>query len=167
MKPEDFAGATPELDLEDYFAGKTRAWGIFEDRFGTLRRQFTVDITGTVEGDTLTLVEDFVYADGEIDQRIWTITRTGPHTVEGRADDVIGVAKGTIYGNALNWVYTLNLKVGSGTWAVRFDDWMYLQPGGVMINRARVSKWGIDLGEVTLSFFKEQGQDHTDGKQSQ
>jgi len=53
MKPEDFAGKTPTLDLFAYFEGKTQAWGIFEDRFGTLRREFYVDITGTVDGDTL------------------------------------------------------------------------------------------------------------------
>lgn len=26
--------------------------------------------------------------------------------------------------------------------------------GQVMLNRARMSKWGIDLGQVTLSFYK-------------
>ena len=34
MKIEDFAGTEPEFVLEDYFAGHTRAWGMFEDRFG-------------------------------------------------------------------------------------------------------------------------------------
>ncbi len=38
---------------------------------------------------------------------------------------------------------------------MKFDDWMFLQPGGVVINRARVSKWGIDIGEVTLFFSKD------------
>ena len=34
MKPSNFANETPKFVLEDYFDGKTRAWGIFEDRFG-------------------------------------------------------------------------------------------------------------------------------------
>ena len=55
MKPEDFKDATPKLVLEDYFAGQTRAWGMFEDRFGSVRRQFSVDITGTWDGETLIL----------------------------------------------------------------------------------------------------------------
>ena len=38
------------------------------------------------------------------------------------------------------------------TLAVHFDDWMYLQPDGVLLNRAYVSKWGIDIGSVTLAF---------------
>ena len=66
MKPTDFKESTPALVIEDYFAGETRAWGLFEDRFGTLRRQFTVDITGTWDGDQLVLDERFRYSDGDL-----------------------------------------------------------------------------------------------------
>jgi hypothetical protein len=37
---------------------------------------------------------------------------------------------------------------------VHFNDWMFLQPSGVLLNRARVSKFGITIGEVTLAFMK-------------
>lgn len=154
MKPQDFKGQEPRLVLEEYFAGTTQAWGIFEDRFGNLRRQFTVDITGDWNGETLTLTEDFLYSDGETEQRIWRIRKIDDHRYEGRAGDVIGTADGSVYGNALNWSYDMMLPVGDNTWKVAFDDWMFLQPGGVLINRAKVSKWGILLGEVTLSFSK-------------
>ena len=157
MNPEDFAGTEPNLVLEEYFAGQTRAWGIFEDRFGNLRRQFTVDITGTWDGEELVLDEHFHYSDGEKDRRIWRIGRLDEHTYEGRADDVIGVAEGTAYGNAVNWRYEIDLKVGDGSWRVRFNDWMFLQPNGVLINRARVKRWGFDIGEVTLTFMKLNG----------
>ena len=70
MKPRDFAGQGPALDIFRYFRGETRAWGLFEDRFGAVRRQFRVDVTGTVDGDLLTLDERFVYNDGETDRRI-------------------------------------------------------------------------------------------------
>tara|TARA_B110000967_G_scaffold206860_1_gene254658 strand:- start:269 stop:751 length:483 start_codon:yes stop_codon:yes gene_type:complete len=154
MRPENFKDSEPKLVLFDYFKGKTSAWGIFEDRFGNVRRQFQVDIEGQVKGNEITLDERFQYDDGEKDQRIWQIRKTGDHTFEGTADDVIGIAKGTVQGNALNWTYDLNLKVGDTSYKVHFDDWMLLQPGGVMINRARLSKWGVDIGEVTLFFKK-------------
>jgi hypothetical protein len=157
MKPQDFKGREPKLNLFDYFKGKTSAWGIFEDRFGNVRRQFQVDILGRVEGNELTLDERFNYTDGEIDQRIWRIRKTGDQTFEGEADDVIGTATGRVQGNALNWAYDLNLKVGDGSYKVHFDDWMFLQSGGVMINRARLSKWGFEIGEVTLFFTKPAG----------
>ncbi|MFN5551842.1 MAG: DUF3833 family protein, partial [Hyphomonadaceae bacterium] len=38
------AKAPQQLVLEDYFKGKTTAWGVFQDRNGTLIRQFKVDI---------------------------------------------------------------------------------------------------------------------------
>ena len=154
MKPTDFKDSMPRLEIEKYFAGKTQAWGIFEDRFGKLRRQFTVDITGTWDGKELTLVEQFQYRDGEQDDRIWRITKTGDHTYEGQADDIIGVAKGESYGNSLNWQYDMDLKIGDSTVQVHFNDWMYLQPSGVLLNRARVTKLGIEIGSVTLSFLK-------------
>jgi Protein of unknown function (DUF3833) len=157
MNPRDFKDAEPRLTIEEYFAAETRATGIFEDRFGRLRRQFTVEITGTRDGDTLVLDERFKYSDGETEQRIWNIRKTGPHSYEGRANDVIGVAYGEAYGNALNWRYDVHLKIGGGTLRVHFDDWMFLQPSGVLINRARVSKFGIEIGQVTLAFVKPAG----------
>ena len=156
MKPQDFADQKPDLLLEEYFNGTTRAWGLFEDRFGNVRRQFTVDIAGSWDGTTLTLDEHFVYADGETDRRVWTIEKTGPHSYQGRAGDVIGVANGQRHGNALNWRYDVNLKIGGRAWRVTFDDWMFLQPDGVLLNRARVSKWGVEIGEVTLVFVRPQ-----------
>lgn len=152
MKIEDFAGRTPELKLETYFAGKTRAWGIFEDRFANLRREFTVDIEGTWDGRELVLDERFDYTDGEKDRRVWRLTQTAPGVWEGRTEEAIGVAQGRAAGNAFNFRYDINLKMGSGRMKVHFDDWMYLQPDGVLINRAYVTKWGIDVGSVTLTF---------------
>lgn len=154
MKASDFEGTEPRFRIEEYFLGETRAWGIFEDRFGNLRRQFVVDITGTMEGDEIVLDERFKYADGETDQRIWRIRKLDEHTYEGTAGDIIGVATGESYGNALNWSYDMDLAIGDSSLRVHFNDWMFLQPDGVVLNRAKVSKWGIAIGEVTLSFSK-------------
>lgn len=154
MKPEDFKGREPKLALEDYFLGKTKAWGLFHDRFGNLQRQFEVEIDGTYEGDLLTLIEDFRYDDGETEQRIWRIQKIDAHSYIGKADGVIGTAQGRAYGNAVNWVYRFALKVGESTWSVTFDDWLYLQSDEVMINKAEVSKFGFVIGEVTLVFRK-------------
>lgn len=156
MKAEQFAETTPPLEFFDYFEGETKAWGIFEDRFGNLRRQFEVTIIGTVEGETLTLDENFVYRDGETDRRVWTIQREKEHHYSGTAGDIIGTAKGILYGNALNWRYDMDLKVGESVWRVGFDDWLFRQPGDVIINRATVTRWGFTIGTVTLFFKKDE-----------
>jgi hypothetical protein len=67
---------------------------------------------------------------------------------------VIGQAQGQVAGNALNWSYTLALPVDGTTYHVQFNDWMYLMDNKVMLNKAQMSKFGIYLGEVTLSFYK-------------
>lgn len=155
MKPEDYANTTPALDLEAYFTGDVRAWGLFQDRFGKVRRQFTVDIRGYVEDDELVLEEDFVYLDGEKDRRVWRLRRLDEHTYEGRAADVDGVAVGKLYGQAFNFRYVLNLPIGTRVVKVNFDDWMFMHEDGVLVNRAVMSKFGIRLGEVTLFFQKQ------------
>ena len=57
-------------------------------------------------------------------------------------------------GNAFNWRYTLKLPVDGSVYEVQFDDWMYLMDERVMLNKAVMSKFGITLGEVTLSFYR-------------
>lgn len=151
---EDFTASPRELLLEEYFLGETTAYGVFEDRFGKVRRSFKVDITGTVENDVLTLDERFIYDDGERDTRVWSIDILGDGNYRGTAGDVPGWAQGRVIGNAFNWKYKVDLKVGDSIWNVGFDDWMYLLEDGVLINRAYVTRFGIRIGEVTIAFQK-------------
>lgn len=152
MSVLDYADTEPHFDLFEYFNGTSHATGVFLGRDGSLKRQFTVAIQGTIAGNQLTLVEDFDYDDGEQSQRIWVIEQTGPGEYSGRADDVIGTATGTAAGAVLNWQYDLELPYNDSTIRVHFDDWMYLQKDQVLINRAKVSKFGFRVGEVILSF---------------
>lgn len=154
MTVEEFKTSDQKLVLEDYFAGHTRAWGLFEDRLGNVRREFVVDIEGVWDGKQLVLTERFVYSDGERETRVWTLEKTGPDTYTGSTDNVIGEALGRTAGNAFNWKYDFNLQVGDSTWKVNFNDWMFLQPNGVLLNKATVSRWGIKIGTVFISFQK-------------
>ena len=154
MQIEDIKQTNPTLKIEEYFDGKVYAWGLFEDRFGAIKRQFLVEVDGTWDGETLRLEEEFLYSDGERDHRTWLIKSAQPDNYTGTAADVAGSAVGISQGNTLNWRYELDLKVGDGQWRVKFDDWMVLQQGGVMLNRAYIKKWGLTLGTVTLSFMR-------------
>ncbi|NMS64120.1 DUF3833 family protein, partial [Vibrio parahaemolyticus] len=103
------------FDLFGYFEGETKAWGMVQDYTEQQTRRFEVDIVGTVEGNTLTLVEDFVFDDGEVDQRIWVITKLEDGRYEGKAEDIIGVATGAEQGNALQWRYDFELQMDDST----------------------------------------------------
>ena len=73
---------------------------------------------------------------------------------EGRADDVEGKASGLISGNALNWSYDIYLNIKGSDIKVHFNDWIYKQSEDLAINRAYVSKFGINIGSVTLVFLR-------------
>ncbi|GAB4042639.1 MAG: DUF3833 domain-containing protein [Rubrivivax sp.] len=152
--PADYAAEKPALDLKTYFNGELVAHGLFTDRSGKVARRFVVQMTGTWNGNQGTLDERFTYSDGATERRVWRLTDLGGGRYEGRADDVVGVAQGIAAGNALNWRYTLALPVDGRVWEVQFDDWMYLMDERVMLNKAVMSKFGIRLGEVTLSFTR-------------
>ncbi len=148
----DYASQTPVLDLRKYFNGKLLAHGIATDRGGKVVQRFTVQMTGSWQGDEGTLDEQFSYSDGRREQRIWKLSRQADGRYTGRAADVLGEARGQAAGNALNWRYTLLLPVDGRTWEIEFDDWMFQVDDQVMLNRAVMSKFGIRLGEVLLSF---------------
>lgn len=151
-----YAHKEPKFDLFQFFAGKTYAWGQFQDRSGELIRRFTVTIDGKVEGDQLVLDERFIYDDGEQEQRIWTIRKNDRGQYIGTAGDVIGEAKGISAGNAFNWRYVLDLPYKQSTIHVTFDDWMFLHTPNTMMNKAEVTKFGFKVGEVTLFFSKQE-----------
>ena len=142
----------PRFEPEVYFAQRLEAYGVFVDRFGTIRRQFNVAVKGTRTSDGFILDEDFLYDDGETETRRWVVTALGEGRYRGECAEVIGHAVGKCSDNMLSWHYGFRLDMYGRKVAVRFDDVMVLQAGGVMVNRATVSKAGIRLGEVLLTF---------------
>ncbi|MDX1301446.1 DUF3833 domain-containing protein [Photobacterium sp.] len=151
----EYDQSQPKFDLFEYFEGEVLAWGMVQNYSGKQIRRFDVRIQGTVDGDALTLKEDFLFDDGEQQQRIWKITRGSNDTYIGKAGDVVGEAKGVAVGNALNWQYTLRVPIDDTSYDIRFDDWMFRQDETRMFNIAEMTKWGFTVGKVTLFFEKQ------------
>ncbi len=152
------ADRLPAFDLFSFFDRKTVAYGIFEDRFGNLQRQFRVEIDTNSDGNVLILDERFLYADGEQDRRIWRIEENiidGDVIYTGRAEDIMGKATGQIVGNTMSWRYEIGLLFSGMEVDVSFDDFIYQIDNDIAINRAYVSKWGLEIGSVTLVFLKD------------
>ncbi len=150
-----YAKEKPALVLEKYFDGKLLGHGVFMARSGEVKRRFVVQISGTVNGDTITLDEQFTWSDGVRDSRTWTLKRINTNQWSGSAHDIVGLAAGRVAGNALNWRYVLAVPVDGKTYHLNFDDWMYLVDEKVMINKAVMRKFGFRLGEVLISFTKQ------------
>lgn len=151
---DDYQHDTPLLDLRRFFNGQVDAWGLFTDRQGKVVRRFTVVMDCAWDGEKGVLDERFTYSDGSLERRVWRLTHLGQGRYEGTADDVVGTAQGQTRGNAFRWGYTLALPVNGRVWHVTMDDWMFLMNERVMLNKARMSKWGLHLGDVTLSFSR-------------
>ena len=153
---EQYKAEQPALDLKTYLNGTLDAWGMFQGRSGEVQKRFHVVIDAKWAGDTGVLDEHFKWSDGSTSRRVWTLTKQADGRFIGKADDVVGEAIGEVSGNALRWRYVLALPVDGKVYNVDFDDWMFLMDDKVMMNRSFMSKWGFNLGEVTLTFVKRQ-----------
>ena len=152
--PADYASERPLLSLRDYFNGRVDAHGMFQDRAGKVVKRFTVVMDCAWKGNDGTLDERFTFSDGSTQRRVWKLVALANGRFTGTAEDVVGTASGEQQGNAFHWNYTLKQPAGDAVYEVRMDDWMYLVDGQVMLNRAEMSKFGITVGTVTLSFVK-------------
>lgn len=152
---DHYAREKPELELSSFFNGTIDAWGIFQKRDGAVARRFHVVIEANWKSPQEGVLDErFTYSDGETQRRVWTLKRQPDGTWKGTADDVVGVAIGKVAGNALRWTYVMRLPVDGKEYLVDFDDWMWQLDESSMMNRSVMSKFGIDLGEVTLFFKK-------------
>lgn len=145
----------PKLVLEDYFSGCVVGWGLVKNWRGEVASRFKVHIDGALTPSGIVLDEDFVYADGSRSERVWTIESLGGDYYRGAAPDVVGEATGKVVGNALNWVYRLSLPRGDGEVVVTLDDWLYLQPDGVLINATEITKFGFSVGSLFINFQRQ------------
>lgn len=144
------------FELTSFFDGRTTAWGVFEDRFGRLRRRFSVEMNGRWHGDVFTLDETFHYDTGESEQRTWLVSRAENGQFTATCPDCVGRAQGQSDADSVRMAYRFRLKFNTRSFVVQFDDRIYRMDADTAVNRATMSKWGIKLGELSL-FFRREG----------
>ena len=148
---ERYRTVGPTFDLFDFFNGTVRAWGLVQNRGGEVVQKFEVDIRGTVAGNRITLDETFRYAIGTgPEKRVWKIDRLDNGEYRGVADDVLGEAAGSVYGNAFRWSYKMEIPVGNTLYEVGFEDWFWAIDERRLLNRSYIQKFGFDMAEVTI-----------------
>jgi len=157
VRVTDYAGRQPELRLEEFFSGDLTAHGVVKNRAGLVTRTFNADIAASWSGATGTLVEDFLFDDGEEQRRVWTLTRQGDNRYTGTAGDVVGSGELQVAGNSLFLEYTLRVPWRDGSIDVQVDDRMYLVSPNVLINESRLTKFGFDVGELVLVIVRHPG----------
>lgn len=151
--PEDAAGGP--FIIEDVLAGQTLGTGKITTITG-VDRAFDAALTGTWDGETLTLVEDFVFDDGEVDQKTWRLTKLGNGEYEGTREDVVGTARGFQVENGFRLEYLIDLPTGEGkSRRVKFRDILVLDETGDVLNDATIGWRGFRVGRVELVIARE------------
>ncbi|TEW55264.1 DUF3833 domain-containing protein [Psychromonas sp. RZ22] len=146
---------TNNFDLKEYFNGDVIAWGTIQDSSDKVTRRFCVELTGVWTDNKGVLAEKFYFDDGEISYRTWLLTKNKDGTYIGTAEDVIGSAIGKHKGFAFQLQYTLLLPVDDTTYEVNMNDWMYQLDQYRVMNKTVISKFGINVANVTLFFDKQ------------
>lgn len=137
----------PEVDL----VGRSLGHGAFRSITG-VRRAFDVELNGAWDGATLTLVEDFRYADGVTERKTWRLTRQSDGRFLGLREDVIGEAVGYMDDQAFRLEYDMAIpRKDGGVRRVRFRDVLVDHGAGGVINRANVSWYGLPVARVDLT----------------
>jgi hypothetical protein len=152
---QDYKETEVPFDIKQYFNGNVIAWGTVQDYSQQVTRRFCVEIVGTWEGNKGTLAEKFYFNDGEVSFRNWQLTKQKDGSYRGTAEDVAGIAIGKHQGFAFQFKYDLLLKLDDETYQVSMDDWMYQIDKYRVMNKTSMSKFGIDVAEITLFFDKE------------
>ncbi len=150
VRVTDYADKKPLFDVEQFFNGDLTAHGVVKDRGGKVIRHFNANIAATWVDGVGTLVEDFVFDDGETQRRIWTLKPDGHGHYTGTAGDVVGAAKLQQAGNSLFLDYVLRLPYKGSEVDVHVDDRMYLVSPDILINESGMSKFGWRVGSLVL-----------------
>jgi hypothetical protein len=154
INPKIYEKNSPKLDIRQYLNGNLEAQGILQDRSGQVIKSFVVKMRGSWQGNQGKLEEHFVFSDGKTDERTWHITMLDDNNFTAKAQDTVGSAKGEQYGNAMKMAYVLQVPVDEKIYNIKLTDWIYLVDEKTAINVSQMTKFGLKVGTLTISFKK-------------
>ena len=151
VPPAPRAPASP-LTLVGAFAGRSTGTGLFRVWLTGDERRFTARLNGTVTGAAgarrLTVVEDFIYDDGDENTLTWVFDEVGPGRWTGRREDTVGLAEVVEENGVIRLTYTADFVSPTGTTRLGFSDVIYDAGAGRIINDAIVTRWGLPVAKV-------------------
>ena len=152
--PASPPGPRAPLTLDGAFAGRAVGAGVFRVDLTGSERRFRARLDGRLAGDRLTVVEDFIYDDGEENRLTWVFDRAGPDRWTGRREDTVGLAEVRELGTEVRLAYTADFRAGAEVTRLGFEDVIYLGEGGRIINDAIVTRWGLPVARVRFEMVR-------------
>lgn len=147
-------GPLQPVTLDSAFAGRAVGAGVFRVDLTGAERRFTARLDGRLDGDRLTVVEDFLYDDGEENRLTWVFDRAGPGRWTGRREDTVGTADVVETGTEVRLSYRADFRSGETVTRLGFEDVIYLGPDGRVVNDAIVTRWGLPVGRVRFEMVR-------------
>jgi len=144
----------PAFVAEEFFDGHLTAHGILKNRSGEVTRTFYATIDASWKDRVGTLAERFVFDDGEVQYRTWTLTPQADGRYTATAGDVVGTGIAATAGNAMHLNYVLRIPYKGRQLDLSVDDWMYRIDAQTVINESILSKWGFRVGSIQLAIIK-------------
>jgi len=151
---KDYVDEKPSLDLREFLNGPISGSGAFFGFGAKQVRRFTITMNGSWSGNVGKIEEEFCYHDGEKGDRCWNMNFGSAGSFTATAHDVVDQAHGLQCGNSSLMRYKMIIPRGKGQIIVSMEDWFFLMEDGILINRARMTKFGLKVGEIIASFQK-------------
>jgi hypothetical protein len=152
----------PKLVLDQFFNGELTAHGILKNRSGEVIRYFNVTMIGSWDDQGVgTLAEKFIFNDESTQLRTWTFTPVSTEDgiqYRATANDTLAATMIDLNGNAFFMNYDLLINYKGDDMEVNIDDKMYLINDEVIINESVMTKFGIEVGYITLTIIKNPNQ---------
>jgi len=154
QKVSAYQDRKPAFIPEEFFNGKLTAHGVLKNRSGEVTRTFNATINAYWKQNVGTLEEVFLFDDGEVQNRTWTLEPLKDGKYKATAGDVVGDGSAATSGNAMNLNYVLRIKYNDGNLDLSVDDWMFLVDKNTVINESLLTKWGFTVATIQLAIIK-------------
>lgn len=154
LAPEATANLQKKFTLEGFFAGETTAKGTIFSKTVGASRSFNMSTVGTWDGKVLTLVENYQYAAGDNEQRIWKFTKTGDGKYTATSKEIQKKVKVEIKGRVASFKYQKKLsRPGKKPVKVTFTEQWSLRKNGILASTTKLSKL-VRVGREAINFAR-------------
>lgn len=151
QSPDDYEDSFPIFQLEQHLQGQMLCEGVIFGPLGRVTSTFTAEFDIKWDGPKGVMDEVFRYDDGSTQNRQWRITLDRDGTFVTEADDVPGGGYGVQSGGTVQMRYKIQVPESAGSHILDTVDWMYLTPGGVVVNRSQFRKFGFKVAELVAT----------------
>jgi hypothetical protein len=149
----------PTMDFKSFFNGKLVARGVYFNLKEQAESRFIMNSEGILKGNKMTLNQDITYLDRNNEKKHFNayamFNDQYPNSFIYKDEMMVGEGVYEQQGNATHVSYDLKIeREDKSTIIVHCDDWLYLIDEKHAINKIKITKFGIHVGDIIMSIEK-------------